>query len=115
NADDLLPKLMPLVIELRASARKNKNFAVADKIRDTLGPIGVTLEDRAGGTEWSSQLAPGDSPGAKSDAIMQLLIQLRAHARATKDFATGDKIRNDLTAAGITLEDRAGGTEWSRV
>ena len=43
-ADGLLAKLMPLVIELRATARKNKNFAVADKIRDALGPAGVTLE-----------------------------------------------------------------------
>ena len=53
GGDDLLAKVMPLVIELRAAARKNKNFAVADKIRDGLGPIGITLEDRAGGTEWS--------------------------------------------------------------
>jgi len=45
--------------------------------------------------------------------LMQLLIELRADARAKKDFATGDKIRNSLAAAGITLEDRKGGaTEW---
>ena len=45
--------------------------------------------------------------------LMQLLIELRAEARAKKDFATGDKIRNSLTEAGITLEDRKGGvTEW---
>jgi cysteinyl-tRNA synthetase len=106
-SDDLLAKVMPLVIELRANARKNKNFAVADKIRDALGPIGITLEDRAGGTEWT-----GVSPTAL-DGIMQLLIQLRADARAAKDFATGDAIRDQLTAAGITLEDRAGGTEWT--
>ena len=36
--DDLLAKIMPLVIELRAAARKNKKFAVADKIRDGLAP-----------------------------------------------------------------------------
>ena len=53
GGDDLLAKVMPLVIEVRATARKIKNFAVADKIRDALGPIGVTLEDRAGGTEWT--------------------------------------------------------------
>jgi cysteinyl-tRNA synthetase len=115
SSDDLLAKLMPLVIDLRANARKNKNFAVADKIRDAVTPAGIALEDRGGGTEWtSSQLAPGESPGAKSNAIMQLLIQLRADSRAAKDFATADAIRNGLTAIGVTLEDRAGGTEWTR-
>ena len=53
TSDDLLAKIMPLVIDLRAEARKNKKFAVADKIRDGLGPIGIVLEDRAGGTEWT--------------------------------------------------------------
>jgi cysteinyl-tRNA synthetase len=106
--DDLVGKLMPLVIELRAAARKNKNFAVADKIRNGLAPTGITLEDRSGGTEWT-----GGSTSA-SDAIMQLLIQLRADARAAKDFVTGDAIRDGLTAIGITLEDRAGGTEWTK-
>jgi cysteinyl-tRNA synthetase len=46
--------------------------------------------------------------------LMNLLIDLRAEARAKKDFATGDRIRNGLTEIGITLEDRkgGGGTEW---
>jgi cysteinyl-tRNA synthetase len=51
--DGLVDGLMGLVIEIRASARKNKDFATADRIRDTLGKLGVTLEDRPGGTEWS--------------------------------------------------------------
>lgn len=107
-ADDLASKLMPLVIELRATARKNKNFAVADKIRDGLTAASITLEDRAGGTEWS-----GGGANA-TDGIMKLLIQLRADARGSKDFATADAIRNGLTAIGVTLEDRAGGTEWTK-
>jgi cysteinyl-tRNA synthetase len=119
-SNDLLAKLMPLVIDLRAAARKNKNFAVADKIRDALGPIGVTLEDRAGQTEWNTTTTSGEvaaatgDASARTDAIMQLLIQLRADSRAAKDFATADTIRNRLTDLGITLEDRAAGTEWSR-
>jgi len=51
---ELTGKLMELLIEVRADARKAKNFAMADKIRDSLSKIGVTLEDRPGGTEWSA-------------------------------------------------------------
>jgi cysteinyl-tRNA synthetase len=123
GSDDLLTKIMPLVIDLRANARKNKNFAVADKIRDGLAPLGIILEDRAGGTEWSVSGAtaglPSSAPSATgsasaTDGVMKLLIQLRADARHAKDFATADAIRGGLTAAGIALEDRAGGTEWSK-
>ncbi len=109
-SDDLLAKLMPLVIDLRATARRIKNFAAADKIRAALAPIGITLEDRAGNTEWTRSGGVSDA----TNAIMKLLIQLRADARAAKDFATADTIRNRLTDLGITLEDRAGGTEWTR-
>ena len=50
---DLVNNLMQLLIDLRASARKNKDFATADTIRDKLTEIGITLEDRPGGTEWT--------------------------------------------------------------
>ncbi len=53
GGDDLAGKLMKLLIELRAEARKKKDFATADRIRNTLTEIGVTLEDRPGGTDWS--------------------------------------------------------------
>ena len=46
---------MELVIELRAAARKNKDFATADRIRDVLSEIGVVLEDRKGGTSWRAE------------------------------------------------------------
>jgi len=48
----LTEQLMALLIRLRTDARKNKNFALADGIRDELIKIGVTLEDRSGGTAW---------------------------------------------------------------
>jgi cysteinyl-tRNA synthetase len=53
GSNELVGKLMQLLIELRAAARKNKDFATADKIRKDLSVFGVTLEDRPNGTEWS--------------------------------------------------------------
>ena len=107
GGDELLAKVMPVVIAIRAEARAAKNFAVADAIRDGLAPTGITLEDRAGGTDWS-----GGGDGA-TEAVMQMLIDVRADARKAKDFATGDAVRDKLAEIGVTLEDRAGGTEWS--
>jgi cysteinyl-tRNA synthetase len=48
----LTDKLMALLIKLREDARKSKNFALADAVRKGLTEIGITLEDRAGGTDW---------------------------------------------------------------
>ncbi|SNZ01837.1 cysteine--tRNA ligase [Flagellimonas pacifica] len=45
--------------------------------------------------------------------VMELLIQLRNEARANKDFATSDKIRDELTALGIQLKDGKEGTTFS--
>ena len=44
---------------------------------------------------------------------MQLLIELRAEARKTKNFALGDRIRNGLSELKVSLTDRADKTEWS--
>jgi cysteinyl-tRNA synthetase len=52
QSDKLLNDVMQLLLDLRADARKNKNFAMADQIRQRLTQIGVTLEDRAGGSGW---------------------------------------------------------------
>ena len=46
--------------------------------------------------------------------LMQLIIQLRQTARAEKQFAMADAIRNGLTKIGVTLEDKKDGTVWRK-
>lgn len=53
--DKLVDDLVRLFIDFRAEARKSKNFALADQIRQRLTQLGITLEDRSGGTEWRLQ------------------------------------------------------------
>lgn len=50
--DRLVGPLMELLIQLRAEARQRKDFALADQIRDRIGALGITLEDRKDGTLW---------------------------------------------------------------
>lgn len=50
--DGLVDSLMNLIISIRQDARKNKDWATADKIRDELKAIGITLEDSPTGVRW---------------------------------------------------------------
>ena len=75
-------------------------------LRELTGVLGLFLEPpraQAGGAD--------EGLVAK---LMELVIEIRANARKAKDFATADLIRDRLTAAGIALEDRPGGTGWTR-
>jgi len=51
--------------------------------------------------------------GLSDDAIDQKVVQ-RQQAKQDKDWALADQIRDELTAAGIILEDNAEGTRWRR-
>ncbi len=50
--DRLTAPLLDLLVQLRTRVRKEKNFALADEIRNQLATLGVTLEDRPDGTNW---------------------------------------------------------------
>ncbi|MDR1485119.1 MAG: cysteine--tRNA ligase [Planctomycetaceae bacterium] len=53
RSSELVGKLINLLIEFRNTARQNKDFTTADKIRISLKELGIQLEDRAGITEWN--------------------------------------------------------------
>ncbi|MBS1765354.1 MAG: cysteine--tRNA ligase [Bacteroidetes bacterium] len=48
------------------------------------------------------------------DGVMQLVLEIRNEAKARKDFAVSDKIRNSLNAAGITVKDSKDGSTWDK-
>jgi len=52
NGDSLTGNLLDLFVQMRNDAKKEKDFALADKIREQLTAVGVTLEDRPDGTHW---------------------------------------------------------------
>lgn len=55
NDDGLLNEVMQLVITLRKEARANKNYQLADDIRNRLGEIGINLVDTPEGTTWNKK------------------------------------------------------------
>lgn len=50
---------------------------------------------------------------AALDSLIQSMLAQRAQARADKDWATADQLRDALTAAGIHIKDGAAGSTWS--
>ncbi|GGE08397.1 MULTISPECIES: cysteine--tRNA ligase [Sphingobacterium] len=57
------------------------------------------------------QIGEGDN----MEDLMQIIINLRNDAKKNKDFVTSDRIREQLTAAGIQLKDSKDGTLWNKI
>jgi len=52
GAKDVLPQVMDLLLDLRMQARKNKDFALSDQIRDRLAEFGIQVKDGKDGSSW---------------------------------------------------------------
>jgi len=74
--------------------------AVFDRFDSVLGVIGLRRQEDRQTTLPSEEI--------------DRLVAARQDARKRRDFAEGDRIRQQLADAGIVLEDSAGGTRWKR-
>ncbi len=83
----------------------------ASSVRGMLTVLGVDPFD----PHWSSggSSVREEKLNAAVDALVSALLERRAEARAAKDFAAADAIRDQLKAAGIDLEDTPQGPQWS--
>lgn len=72
-------------------------------------PLGLLHENPDAWFKWTPE--QGETLG---DGRIEALIQEREQARRDKDFETADRLRAQLDAAGVILEDRGGKTRWRR-
>lgn len=109
--DDLnTPKAIAVLFDLKTklnTASDDEKPAIANRLLSSgkmLGLLGAVPE------KWLR----GQSSDGLSDDEIEQKISDRIEARANKDFATSDRIRDELLKSGIILEDGAEGTSWRR-
>ncbi|MBB6628595.1 cysteine--tRNA ligase [Nocardioides sp. KIGAM211] len=97
----------------------NKLLAAGDSaaLRGTAGSV-LAMLDVLGlspyDVAWTSEAGKNDQKlTAAVDALVRGLLDQRAQARAAKDFAAADAIRDQIKAAGIEVEDTPNGPKWS--
>ncbi len=110
--DDLnTPKAMAELFGLARELNKATNGEEKRKLAATMFATGDLLGLlRSDPEEW---FAGGDAGEISADAINEM-IEKRNAARAAKDFAAADALRDKLAEAGIQIEDGADGTTWRR-
>ena len=121
-----LPESHPLMDKFYAAMNDDFNSPLAISIlyeaatayNKTNDPIYYTLLKELGGVLGLLQQAPeaflqGDSDDLGVD--IDAMIIARNEARANKDWAESDRIRDELTVLGIALEDKDGKTTWRKI
>ena len=114
NDDFSTAKVMANMFELVPviNSMKDKTIPVSALSKETFGllqkQMKVYIEDILG----LKSVTEADNERLKG--VMDLLIDIRKEAKGKKDFATSDKIRNQLTKLGISLKDeKDGGMSWT--
>jgi cysteinyl-tRNA synthetase len=111
NTPEALAVLFDLVREINRLKESDSTAAagLGAVLRELGGVLGILQDDPEAYLRGGS----GSEDGLSDEAI-DSLIQQRLDARKKKDWAEADRIRDELQAAGILLEDGAQGTSWRR-
>jgi cysteinyl-tRNA synthetase len=107
---------VPLALAQLHNAVRDGNNALAeqnkDAVRTALAAVHAMAEVLGiSPLTWGST-APAASGGVV-DALIAAAVEQRNAARARKDFAAADTIRDQLAAAGVLIEDTPAGTRWT--
>ncbi len=105
NTPAALAALNRLARDLQAAGPQDERARLAGTLRAS-GEIMGLLQDPAG---WRARRTGGEEVDS---AAIDALVEQRTAARARRDFAEADRIRDELDARGIELEDSAEGTRW---
>jgi cysteinyl-tRNA synthetase len=81
----------------------------AASVRAMLGVLGLDPFDPA----WGGSSGNDEKLTQAVDVLVRGLLEQRARARETRDWATADAIRDQIKAAGIEVEDTPDGPKWS--
>jgi cysteinyl-tRNA synthetase len=111
NTPEAIAVLQSLARQLnnaKASGRSGDSRRLAGEMKRLGGLLGILQADPEA---WFKQASPG---AELSDADIAQRIAARVAARQAKDWKESDRIRDELAAAGVVLEDGAQGTTWRR-
>ena len=121
--DDLnTPKALAEIASIAGEARRLRNELIhtANPSQEGIEAITALIADlrRAGAVLGLLQQDPGAwfnrGTSAEDDARIQALVDERAAAKQSRDFARADAIRRQLADEGVLLEDTPAGVRWKR-
>ncbi len=106
----IVNRVLEILLNLRQMARQEKDYSTADKIRDFLNSIAVSVEDTGSS---GSRIRYEKEPELNN--LMDKILELRSSFRQGRNYRMADYIRDALLERGIVVEDGREGARWKIV